>query len=154
MAKIKNCFMDDQPEFYFKAEIDGIDYGMMRHLTDDDFSFIRKYSDRKPITDKDGNPVMLERKVKDKNGKIQTVEEPQYDYDALKLMQGYILCAFGGTDPYGYSHKLGQEGWTLDRDCTIDNIKLLKPNVKAQLHELILKKAAEFSEQKEAIEKN
>ena len=142
--------MDEQPDFYFKAEIDGVDYGMMRHLTDDDFSFIRKFADRKQITDKDGNPVVLVRK--DEDGK--EIEELQYDFDVFKLMQAYVLCAFGGTDPYGNSHKIGKEGWNIDRECNIDNIKLLKNEIRQGFYKLINEKANEFLGQKEAIEKN
>jgi hypothetical protein len=150
MAKIKNCFMDEQPDFYFKAEIDKVNYGTMRHLTDDDFAFTRRFADRKLITDKAGNPVILVKK--DEKG--EEYEELQYDYDESKLLQAYLLCAFGGIEPSGNSRKLGQEGWNLDRDCTIDNIGLLKPDIKQKLYRLIIEKTNEFLSQKEAIEKN
>ncbi len=134
--------MDEQPDFYYKVEIDGEEIGVMRHITDDDMSFIHRFANRKIAKDDNGNIVF------DKNG------NPVMDFDFYKLAQAYILCAFGGTEPSGNSRKLGQEGWNLDRKCTIKNINLLQPKIKLALYENIIAKQKEFAENKEAIVKN
>jgi hypothetical protein len=114
----------------------------MRHLTDDDLSFIRREADYKVMTDQDGKPVFSE------DGSIQ------HDFDLTKLCDAYILCAFGGTGPNGNSRKIGQEGWDLDRECTFKNLKLLDRNLKYQLYKAIKDQEVAFNENAEAIEKN
>lgn len=141
MSKIKNCFMDEQPDFYYPAIINDVDYGTMRHLTAEDWSFLSRYANKKLITDKKGSPI-------EKDGRLQ------YEYDEIKLINGYLLCVFGGTDNAGNSRKLGEEGWNIDRDCTLENINLLKTEIKTALYDLVIKKQMEFANQKEAIEKN
>ena len=151
---LKNCFMDDQPDFYFNAEVDGVNYGTMRHLTTDDFDFIARYADRKVEYDKNGKPVTQKITVKDEQGKEVEEEIVQYDYNFSKLTDAYLLCAFGGTDPSGYERKLGQEGWLMDRPCNVENIALLKQEIKAGLYKLIVQKQRDFTDNKENIEKN
>ncbi len=134
--------MDEQPDFYYKAKIEGDEIGTMRHLTDDDMSFIHRFADKKLVVDKNGDPKL------DKNN------NPVYEFDSYKLAQAYILCAFGGEEPSGNSRKIGQEGWNLKRTCNIENINLLEDKIKLAIYQEIIKKRNEFYNNKAVIEKN
>ncbi len=141
------CFMDEQPDFYFKVEIEGEEIGTARHLTDDDQDYINRYADRKLLV-KDGE---IQYEEYEKDG--EKMKLPRYEMNIQKQITATILCAFGGKDG-GNDRKIGQEGWKLNRECTPENINLLDRYLKYEIFNQIMKKEQSWQEKKGELSKN
>ena len=108
---MKNCFVNESPEFLKEVIYNGDVIATIRALTQTDKADIRKIA----------------------SFRAEIVEgKPEIAFDSEVYENATICISLGGTIN-GKTYKKESEGWVFDRQVTMDNVDLLIPSVRESI---------------------